>query len=605
MGIFNTVSKDVQYSIQQTTNTIVDDLVSKRIPSEYARLQEAGAAVLKKNAVSEVLSAAGINASNIGAGDQAQQKIVNTAIQHATTLVDAVANNDLTARNYPNFTGYNANEALAAAQEGTASMVAEAMNGISDSQAALLVSGAPQTLYTDSAKRRMYALYHATGHAIKSDYPTLNISTLTSDQSFTDILIKYPPKFKYTYIVQFNLNTEYTKLDGVPTSFTFLVKRFTKPKITIEHEEVPFYNFRTSVPKRTIFNPVNMVVHDDIKSESMGFLIAYLRRMSPIMNKGSSGISNSLFERNGLNFQDSSASLHLYTNENNINIIDNITVYHLYNANRTMDVHRFLNPKIETADLGALDMSDATEGCEISLDFVYDSYYPQFGIAPDVPGSRMSMPELGASTPDDLARNGSGDFRSLDNIDDIANGTFTYSGPTRDTNQDPKKMYIARPTVAQSRVQEGFNDPKVSLGDVKQIGIGDSTANRKAVVDDYNTAQKIPLTKTVAEQPAKTVTFNKVVGDYSQTNPAKLTFVEVNTLAQGLKDNNINTASKLGETAVRTIVNSITPYSTAIADKVTKAYFPPDPNQVSMVSKMAAAYKASTGKSLLSENGVF
>jgi hypothetical protein len=643
MGIFNTVGSAVQNGIQQATNDAVDKLVNRTIPLEYNNLLDQGTDVFKQNATNEFLQELGIDANSRGYGNTVQQQLLDGVVVDAGNLVDAVLDEDLTPENYTNFTSFYTNEAMASVNN-TVGKVAAAVNGVSNSQAALLVADTPKPLFaaaelkgfylkklygssgqaaeeTAESKLRRLQMSHATGHATRSGSNQTGVTdssgslgTLTSYTAYTDILTQYAPKFKYTYIVEFNLHYEYTYKSDVPTQFTFLINRFTKPKISIEHEIVPFYNFRTSVPKLTTFEPISLTMHDDIKSEAMSFIISYLRRVSPIMNQPNPGPYNFWFEGNGMSFDDSFASYNLSTEVDNINIIDNITVYHLYNANRTMDVHKFINPKIESAEFGTFDMSDP-DGCEITLNIVYDSYYPQFGVIPDVPAPELNITQLTASTiVEDIKVNGAKD---LSNLTNSSSGTYSYQ--TDVTYVDPLNSYEGYPTVQEQQKQTGLDGSDTNLD-----GVGDDTVVRDTVVSDYNTEQNQPLERTNADTPDVQVSFDKIASDYVDTNPAQLTDIEATTLSQGLIDNNIDTSSALGETAVRVIANSITPNDETIANKLSVAYFPPDPNevamvdqmlgktfvppaqdQVDMVNQMIADYKASSGIDMLDFNGSF
>lgn len=640
MGIFNTVGSAVQNGIQQATNDAIDKLVNRSIPLEYNNLLDQGTDVFKQNATNEFLLELGIDANSRGYGNTAQQQVLDGAIVDASSLVDAVLDEDLTPENFTDFTSFYTNEAMASVND-TVGKVAAAVNGVSNSQAAMLVADTPKPLFaaaelkgfylkklygssgqakeeSDESKLRRLQMTQATGRATRSGSTETgvidsggSIGTLTSFTAYTDILNYYPPKFKYTYIVEFNLNDEYKK--DISTQFTFLINRFTKPKINIEHEIVSFYNFRTSVPKLTTFEPISLTLHDDIKSEAMSFIMSYLRRVSPIMNQADQGPYNYWFEGNGMTYSDSFASYNLFTQKDNINIINNITVYHLYNASRTMDVHKFINPKIESAEFGAFDMSDP-DGCEITLNIVYDGYYPQFGVTPNIPAPELNITQLTASTiVSDVKVNGAYDPNGLT---DSTKGLYSYQS---DVFVDPLNSYEAFPTVAEQQKETGLDGTNTPLGEC-----GADEVVRDTIVSDYNTEQNEPLERTNADTPAVTVSFDTISSDYTDTNPAQLTDIEATTLSQGLVDNNIDVSAALGETAVRVIANSITPNDETVANKLSAAYFPPDPNevamvdqmlgktfvppaqdQVDMVNKMIADYKASSGIDMLDFNGSF
>jgi hypothetical protein len=207
--------------------------------------------------------------------------------------------------------------------------------------------------------------------------------------------------------------------------------------------------------------------------------------------------------------------------------------------------------------------------------------------------------------------------KDLSNLTNSSSGTYSYQ--TDVTYIDPLNSYEGYPTVQEQQKQTGLDGSDTNLD-----GVGDDTVVRDTVVSDYNTEQNQPLERTNADTPDVQVSFDKIASDYVDTNPAQLTDIEATTLSQGLIDNNIDTSSALGETAVRVIANSITPNDETIANKLSAAYFPPDPNevamvdqmlgktfvppaqdQVDMVNQMIADYKASSGIDMLDFNGSF
>jgi hypothetical protein len=125
----------------------------------------------------------------------------------------------------------------------------------------------------------------------------------------------------------------------VPNTCTFLIKQFDKPKTSIEYEEVNFYNFFSQVPKRSKFEQVSFELHNDIKNESMNFIVSYLRRVCPIFNQEQA----MGFEENGMNFDNANSSYGLHTTTSNTNIIQSIKIFDIFNGNRTMDVYTFNN----------------------------------------------------------------------------------------------------------------------------------------------------------------------------------------------------------------------------------------------------------------------
>lgn len=228
-----------------------------------------------------------------------------------------------------------------------------------------------------------------------------NFSTLTSPNYYAHDLIAYQPKIKYTYIAQITMYGEYQA--DVPNTCTFLISKFDKPKTSIEYEEVNFYNFFSQVPKRSKFEPISFDLHNDIKNQSMNFIVSYLRRISPIFNQEHS----MFFEENGMNFENANSSYGLHTTTGALNIIQSIKIFDIFNGNRTMDEYTFNNPKITSIELGDWNMSEG-DGSAINVSFVYDNWYVNTGIEPKIPTNVLGLSELAAAQPQVLMSAGAG-----------------------------------------------------------------------------------------------------------------------------------------------------------------------------------------------------
>jgi hypothetical protein len=181
--------------------------------------------------------------------------------------------------------------------------------------------------------------------------------------------------------------------------FSLLIHKFDRPEITVEHDEINLYNFKTFVPKSIKYGQVNLEFHDDQTNHSLNFLTSYIRRVSPLFNQK----TGTNLEINGLNFENASSSYGLHTkgmepSSDNVNLINNVTVYHLYNYCNTMDVHTFNNPKIEKASMNELNMAEGSVGSSISLTLNYDNYYLDTGLAAKIPDG-MNISELKAMSP--------------------------------------------------------------------------------------------------------------------------------------------------------------------------------------------------------------
>ena len=218
---------------------------------------------------------------------------------------------------------------------------------------------------------------------------------LCGAKNYAQSLIRYAPKYKFLFVLQFTLKKEYNGWGEHLNNMAFVVKNAGRPNINIEHEEVNFYNFWSRVPKRTVYEPVTMRFHDDSKNFGHTFFTAYLEAISPISRLGGfengtgASLNNRFLENSGLNGSrrdlNSSASLGALEG-NNTSIIDELRVFHLFDYGRYMTVYNYKNPKILTMNLDDLDMSEGATGNEIELQFAYDALHitPILGVESEI-----------------------------------------------------------------------------------------------------------------------------------------------------------------------------------------------------------------------------
>lgn len=388
-SLLNNFEKDI---VQQTTNAAIIGVVNNIIPEKGQQLLEADATTYTNTASKELLNYVGINTDNAKYLTLTQQTIINDAKDAATRIVEAKVNGSLTPNNVQQISNYISNESLKY-NDSPLGQVASDANFISDTQAALIKSVTPTNLAYVNPTQPPTTTSNTNNPNTASNVQTATIGLLSSSFNYAQALDTYAPKNKFTYIVEFILYSEYDM--DVPGGFVSLIKKFDRPEITIEYEEVNYYNFRTNVPKKTNYAPVSLELHDDIQNESMNFIVSYLRRISPLFNQQ----YTTTLEQNGMNPENSSASYGLYTEYDNTNIIQSINVYHLYNMSNTMDKHTFNNPKIEKVSMTELNMAEA-DGSSITISFVYDNYFLNTGMRTDVPSNPLYFPELQALNPD-------------------------------------------------------------------------------------------------------------------------------------------------------------------------------------------------------------
>ena len=388
-SLLNNFEKDV---VQQTTNAAILGVVTNTIPDNSQQLLEADPTTYTNTASKELLNYVGINTDNAKYLTLTQQTIIDDAKQAATRIVDAKVNGTLTEKNVQQISSYISNEALKY-NASPLGQIASDTNLISDTQAALIKSVTPTTLAYANPTNPPADTTNTNNPETATSSPA-TIGLLSSSFNYAQVLDTFAPKSKFLYIVEIIFYSEYDK--DIPSNFISLTKKFDRPEISIEYEEVNYYNFRTNVPKKTNYGPVSVELHDDVQNESMNFLVSYLRRISPLFNHQ---YTTSL-EENGMNPENSSASYGLYTQYDNTNLIQTINVYHLYNHSNTMDKHTFNNPKIDKISMTELNMAES-DGSSITLSFIYDNYFLNTGIKADIPTNSLYFPELVATAPDE------------------------------------------------------------------------------------------------------------------------------------------------------------------------------------------------------------
>jgi hypothetical protein len=211
-------------------------------------------------------------------------------------------------------------------------------------------------------------------------------------------LIRFAPKNKFMFIVQITFTEPYQSWSNIGNDVAFIVKTSTRPNINFEYEEVNMYNFRTRVPKRTVYEPMKMTFYDDNQNNANLFYIAYTRAMSPIANLGGmrdpiptveqyQDLSMDWEVENGMTFDRSStttrgaASLGALIDDTK-NVLAEIKLYHIFEYGRLMNVYRFFHPKITAFELDELTMLESGAGSEVGFSFEYDGLHviPNYAI---------------------------------------------------------------------------------------------------------------------------------------------------------------------------------------------------------------------------------
>lgn len=212
-------------------------------------------------------------------------------------------------------------------------------------------------------------------------------------------LIRFAPKQKFMFIVQITFREPYQTWSAIGNDLAFVVKTSTRPNVSFEYEEINMYNFRTRIPKRTVYEPITMSFLDDNQNNANLFYIAYMRAMSPIANMGGmreqiptvqqyQDVSMDWEVDQGMTFDNSALTRRgagsLGALEDNVeNILAEIKLYHIFEYGRLMNVYRFFHPKITKLELDDLTMSETGNGSEVSLTFEYDGLHviPNYAIS--------------------------------------------------------------------------------------------------------------------------------------------------------------------------------------------------------------------------------
>lgn len=225
-------------------------------------------------------------------------------------------------------------------------------------------------------------------------------------------LILRAPKYKFLFVMQVTFSGMYSGFNDL--DFAFVVKNTTRPSLKYQMQEANYYNFRTQHATRTEFDEMKMAFHEDTGSgrsanagpsgelgnNALRFYNAYMRSTVPVTNYRTHA-EFAQAEHQGMNFKAVDrpeqndvgvlsnrygASLGpLLTKRSNAKsdergIINEIRLFHIYDYGHHMNVYKFFNPRITSLTLDDLDMSNSSEGTEMSLSFNYDSVYVDTGL---------------------------------------------------------------------------------------------------------------------------------------------------------------------------------------------------------------------------------
>lgn len=247
-----------------------------------------------------------------------------------------------------------------------------------------------------------------------STFGTLNPAVLVDTSSYAqDLVEQHVPKQKFLFLMNIKFKGSFASV--FQNGFTFEVKRVDRIKTRIDYEIVNMYNFKTPVAKSVMYEPITVELHDAIDNFTFAFFLTYMQIMSPVFRSNIAGIAGqprqsntqggqtstpaNIIDSSGMNYDGgyyggsdaasnpwsgslSPAALQNFGGATSANpavlpyeeltIIDEITIYHVYGFGIYTDVYHYINPRITDFSLDNLDMADSGTN-SISFNFMYDA----------------------------------------------------------------------------------------------------------------------------------------------------------------------------------------------------------------------------------------
>ena len=170
---------------------------------------------------------------------------------------------------------------------------------------------------------------------------------------YADDLVAHHPKFKFIFKVKFDGF-------GANNEFYYYVHRCDKPNITFEHQDVNYYNFRTRVLTKTIFQPISLTFLDEIGNSVNDFFVKYLNKTSG-QASGKWGIDTGFGQASGTK-----------PYERGYSTGKSIIVTQIFANGLHANEFKFINPRIESFQFDELNMED-NAGSLVTMQFSYDS----------------------------------------------------------------------------------------------------------------------------------------------------------------------------------------------------------------------------------------
>lgn len=213
------------------------------------------------------------------------------------------------------------------------------------------------------------------------------------------------PKLKFNFTIEFafrdnnpNAVDEIIKHSGgeEPQTNKFAIIKVTRPQPTVNYYKANFYNFRTNVATNVDYGTVNVVFYDDSANRAHDIFDQYFTRLSPVFDYTNESSANTMDKYGILNTgvgENAGLGTNVAPGEHTASlgpliarhgIIRYIKIYHEYflsepgyyseGPKRKTTVYTYLNPKIVTANMDELDMTQSAV-TTIDLTFNYDGVF--------------------------------------------------------------------------------------------------------------------------------------------------------------------------------------------------------------------------------------
>lgn len=187
------------------------------------------------------------------------------------------------------------------------------------------------------------------------------------------------PKLKFLFSVEFAFRKDFgvdkgsSKLEII----RYDLKTASRPSVSVNQEDVNFYNYRTKVATKTTFGAVKLTFYEDSLNTANDLLWKYLRNVSPITNyTGDPSIDSGGEETTGILADGGISTIGDLVHTDGL--IKWMKVNHHYvkyggdKPEERKTTYTCANPKVETIESDELDMAGG-DASLVSVTFSIDS----------------------------------------------------------------------------------------------------------------------------------------------------------------------------------------------------------------------------------------